>query len=173
MVSGTAQSVALSASGAPAGVTVSFNPASVTAGGTSTMTVATTAAAATGTATITVSGASASATHTAGFALTVGGSGGGPVLLSQGKPALTWEAAYAKACTIETSADSTTWTKIYSTTTGNGGTDDLTGLSAEQLSIPVDGVCCVGLVRWRWWGLWVGDRVADEGTSAALSATWW
>src|SRR3989442_5692271 len=30
-----------------------------------------------------------------------------------------------------------------------------------------------GVVQWRWWGLWVGDRAADEGTSAALSATWW
>ena len=42
---------------------------------------------------------------------------------------LTWEAAYAKSYTIQTSADGTTWTTIFSTTTGNGGTDDLTGLS--------------------------------------------
>ncbi|WP_084557383.1 galactose-binding domain-containing protein [Hamadaea tsunoensis] len=38
---------------------------------------------------------------------------------------LNWEAAYAKAYQIQTSADGTTWTNIYSTTTGDGGTDDL------------------------------------------------
>jgi chitosanase len=42
---------------------------------------------------------------------------------------LTWEAAYGKAYRVETSSDGAAWTSIYSTTTGNGGTDDLTGLS--------------------------------------------
>ncbi|WP_405151858.1 discoidin domain-containing protein [Sphaerisporangium sp. NBC_01403] len=38
---------------------------------------------------------------------------------------LTWEAAYGKAYQIQTSQDGNTWTNIYSTTTGDGGTDDL------------------------------------------------
>ncbi len=38
---------------------------------------------------------------------------------------LNWEAAYGKAYQIQTSADGTNWTSIYSTTTGDGGTDDL------------------------------------------------
>ncbi len=38
---------------------------------------------------------------------------------------LNWEAAYARAYQIQTSADGTTWTNVYSTTTGDGGTDDL------------------------------------------------
>jgi Raf kinase inhibitor-like YbhB/YbcL family protein len=38
---------------------------------------------------------------------------------------LKWEAAYGKAYKIQTSADASTWTDIYSTTTGNGATDDL------------------------------------------------
>ncbi len=38
---------------------------------------------------------------------------------------LSWEAAYGKAYQIQTSPDGTTWTTIYSTTTGDGGTDDL------------------------------------------------
>ncbi|WP_084713277.1 discoidin domain-containing protein [Streptacidiphilus rugosus] len=42
---------------------------------------------------------------------------------------LTWEAAYATAFQIQTSADGVTWTTIYSTTTGTGGVQDLTGLS--------------------------------------------
>jgi hypothetical protein len=34
---------------------------------------------------------------------------------------LAWESAYAKAFQIQTSNDGTTWTTIYSTTTGTGG----------------------------------------------------
>ena len=38
---------------------------------------------------------------------------------------LQWEAAYGKAFQIQTSPDGTTWTSIYSTTTGTGGTQTL------------------------------------------------
>jgi hypothetical protein len=38
---------------------------------------------------------------------------------------LQWEAAYATAFQIQTSADGTTWNTIYSTTTGTGGTQTL------------------------------------------------
>jgi hypothetical protein len=38
---------------------------------------------------------------------------------------LQWEAAYATAFQIQTSNDGTTWTSIYSTTTGTGGTQTL------------------------------------------------
>ncbi|GIH12075.1 discoidin domain-containing protein [Rugosimonospora africana] len=38
---------------------------------------------------------------------------------------LNWEAAYARAYQIQTSQDGSTWTTIYSTTTGDGGVDDL------------------------------------------------
>jgi hypothetical protein len=39
---------------------------------------------------------------------------------------LTWEAAYATAFRIQTSTDGSTWSDIYSTTTGTGGTQNLT-----------------------------------------------
>ena len=71
VTSGSAQSVALSASGQPAGTTVSFNPASVTAGGSSTMTVSVGSTTATGPYTITVTGTGTSATHTTTVGLTV------------------------------------------------------------------------------------------------------
>jgi aminopeptidase S len=74
--SGSAQTVALTSSGAPSGVSVSFSPASVTSGGSSTLTVATTTAAAPGSYTITVTGAG-SVTHSASYTLTVNGTGGG------------------------------------------------------------------------------------------------
>ncbi len=38
---------------------------------------------------------------------------------------LAWEAAYGKAYQIQTSGDGTTWTTVYSTTTGDGGFDDI------------------------------------------------
>ena len=39
--------------------------------------------------------------------------------------ALTWEAAYATAYKIQVSADGSTWTDVYSTTTSTGGTQNL------------------------------------------------
>ncbi|HZM82765.1 MAG TPA: discoidin domain-containing protein [Candidatus Limnocylindrales bacterium] len=39
---------------------------------------------------------------------------------------LTWEAAFARSFQIQTSPDGTTWTTIFSTTTGTGGTQTLT-----------------------------------------------
>ncbi|MFE3448901.1 discoidin domain-containing protein [Nonomuraea sp. NPDC059194] len=38
---------------------------------------------------------------------------------------LTWEAAYARSYQIQTSPDGVTWTTVHSTTSGDGGTDDL------------------------------------------------
>jgi hypothetical protein len=39
---------------------------------------------------------------------------------------LDWETAYGKAFQIQTSANNSTWTTIYSTATGTGGTQNLT-----------------------------------------------
>jgi endo-1,4-beta-D-glucanase Y len=39
---------------------------------------------------------------------------------------LNWEAAYAKAYRVQTSPDGSAWTDVYSTSTGDGGIDDLT-----------------------------------------------
>jgi fibronectin type 3 domain-containing protein len=41
------------------------------------------------------------------------------------KVVLSWEAAYATAFQVQASADGTSWTTIYSTTTGTGGTQTL------------------------------------------------
>jgi beta-glucanase (GH16 family) len=39
---------------------------------------------------------------------------------------LNWEAAYATAFTVQTSANGSTWTTVHTTTAGTGGTQDLT-----------------------------------------------
>jgi hypothetical protein len=70
---GAARPVSLSATGLPSGASASFNPASVTAGQSSTLTVSTTATAATGTFAFTITGqySSPPATHSTAAGLTV------------------------------------------------------------------------------------------------------
>ncbi|GGV03655.1 chitinase [Streptomyces filipinensis] len=79
VTSGGAESVGLSASGAPFGVGVSFSPSSVTSGGTATLTATVGPSVAPGTYPITVTGTAATGSHSATYTLTVtaGGSGGG------------------------------------------------------------------------------------------------
>ncbi len=189
-VSGGDQQVALSSSGVPAGVTASFEPATVTPGSTSKATFAVAADTPSGTYAVMVTGTSSAATRSATYSLTVTGPGSGrPVLLSQGKTAnassaesatyaaskafdgnltgtrwaskegadpqwlsvdlgatsaisrvtLNWEAAYGKSYAIQTSPDGTTWTTIYSTTSGNGGADELTGLAGSGRFVRING----------------------------------
>ncbi|MER7463013.1 family 20 glycosylhydrolase [Streptomyces sp. NPDC097981] len=52
---------------------------------------------------------------------------------------LRWEAAYGKAFQIQLSDDASTWRTVYSTTTGAGGVQDLTGLSGSGRYIRVYG----------------------------------
>ncbi|RAG84499.1 hypothetical protein DN069_16765 [Streptacidiphilus pinicola] len=77
VTAGSAESVSLSASGAPSGVSVSFSPSSVTSGNSSTLTATVGSSVAAGTYPITVTGAAASGSHTATYSLTVTSSGGG------------------------------------------------------------------------------------------------
>ena len=71
ITSGNAESVALTASGLPGGVTAMFNPAKVDSGASATLTFATTSAAKAGKYTITVTGTAASGSHPATYVLTV------------------------------------------------------------------------------------------------------
>ncbi|MBU6410539.1 MAG: RICIN domain-containing protein, partial [Verrucomicrobia bacterium] len=74
-VNGYNNTVSLSASGLPSGVTASFNPGSTTSGSTLTLTASATAA--TGSTTVTISGTDGTLTHTTTISLTVAASGGG------------------------------------------------------------------------------------------------
>ncbi|GLZ41378.1 M20/M25/M40 family metallo-hydrolase [Actinokineospora sp. NBRC 105648] len=74
--SGSAQNVTLSATGAPSGVTVSFNPSSVQTGASSTATINVGSSVAAGTYSITISGVG-STTKSATYTLTVGGTNPG------------------------------------------------------------------------------------------------
>nr|WP_236715133.1 M28 family peptidase [Nonomuraea pusilla] len=74
--SGSAQTVALSAPNLPSGITAAFNPASVTSGGSSTLTLSVGSSVAQGSYQITVTG-TGSTSHSATFGLTVGQGPGG------------------------------------------------------------------------------------------------
>ncbi len=80
------QSISLSVSGLPSGVTGSFSPTTVTAGGSATLTLSASASA-TGSGTFTVTGTAGASTHTTSGSLTVsGGGGGGGNTLTNGVP---------------------------------------------------------------------------------------
>ncbi len=71
VTSGTAQTVNLTVTGLPSGATGTFVPASVVAGGSSTLTVGTATTTATGSFALTIGGASSTATHTTAVSLDV------------------------------------------------------------------------------------------------------
>ncbi|MFC1436288.1 carbohydrate binding domain-containing protein [Streptacidiphilus sp. N1-3] len=77
VTSGSAESVSLSATGAPSGVSVAFSPTSVNSGGSSTLTATVGASVAAGSYPITVKGTASTGSHTATYTLTVTTSGGG------------------------------------------------------------------------------------------------
>ncbi|GIG88733.1 hypothetical protein Pen02_36690 [Plantactinospora endophytica] len=76
VTAGDPQSVALTASGLPAGATASFTPASITSGGSSTLTISVGASTPSGSYPVTVTGTGTAATRTATYSLTVEGAPG-------------------------------------------------------------------------------------------------
>ncbi len=52
---------------------------------------------------------------------------------------LTWDASCATAYQVQTSPDHATWTSIYSTTTGKGGVENLTGLTGTGRYVRMNG----------------------------------
>jgi fibronectin type 3 domain-containing protein len=81
VTSGSAESVTLSASGQPSGVTVGFTPASVTAGNDATITMTVASGTTPGSYPITVTGTAASATHSTSVTLTVTAASSAPRLV--------------------------------------------------------------------------------------------
>ncbi|MBS2024161.1 MAG: PPC domain-containing protein, partial [Deltaproteobacteria bacterium] len=88
VTSGSAQTVSLSVSGAPSGVTATLSPTSVSAGQSSTLSIAANSSAAAGSYTLTINGSAASGSHSTSVALTItsSGGGGGGNVLSNGVP---------------------------------------------------------------------------------------
>ncbi|WP_112239445.1 trypsin-like serine protease [Kribbella monticola] len=101
---GSAQTVALSAAGLPAGVMATFEPSSVTAGASATLTLSAAASASPGSSTVTVTGKTSDASHDTAISLTVNGSGPGDFALSVDPSSATVTAGQSTTATVKTAA---------------------------------------------------------------------
>ncbi|MBW4085400.1 discoidin domain-containing protein [Paenibacillus sp. S150] len=87
---------------------------------------------------------------------------------------LNWEAAYGKAYTIQTSADGTNWTTAYSTTTGDGATDDLSFTPVSARYVKMNGTQRGTQYSYSLWELEVygsGDSGNGAGAPTGLAAS--
>ena len=89
---------------------------------------------------------------------------------------LDWEAAYATAFQIQTSSDGTTWTTIYSTTTGTGGTQTLS-VSGTGRYVRMYGTARATPYGYSLWEFGVytttGGTSGGGGGSGAPPASFW
>ncbi len=92
---------------------------------------------------------------------------------------LNWEAAYGKAYQVQLSADGTTWSTAYSTTTADGGVDEIP-VTGTARYVRINGTArgtaygyslfefeVYGTQRWRRGG---GGTTVDVSTAAQLQA---
>ena len=88
------------------------------------------------------------------------------------KVVLQWETAYATAFQIQTSNDGTTWTSIYSTTTGTGGTQTL-NITGSGRYVRMYGTARATQYGYSLWEFQVYGTIASGGgcgtTNAALN----
>jgi subtilase family serine protease len=159
--------VALTASGQPAGVTVSFSPTSIAApgSGSSTMTMAVASTTATGTYTITVTGTGGSTTQTATVALTVTAVASGDFTLSASPTSLTITRSSHGTTTITIHPSNGFAGNVTLSATGLG-----TGVTASFSPNPAVGTSTLTLTASR--SATTGTRtVTITGVSGSLSHT--
>ncbi|MGA9979102.1 MAG: protease pro-enzyme activation domain-containing protein [Candidatus Sulfotelmatobacter sp.] len=132
--------IALSATGQPTGVTVTFNPTSIAApgSGTSTATLAVASTTATGTYTITVTGVGESITQTTTISLTVTSSVSADFSISASPTAITVARGASGTATITTAAMGSFSSTITLSATGAGGAQKVT-FSPNPIGAPGSG----------------------------------
>jgi hypothetical protein len=82
---------------------------------------------------------------------------------------LNWEAAYAKSFQIQTSANGTTWTNIYSTTTGAGGVQTL-AVSGSGRYVRMNGTARATAYGYSLWEFQVFGTIGGGGTCGTANA---
>jgi F5/8 type C domain len=80
---------------------------------------------------------------------------------------LNWEAAFGRAYQIQTSPNGTTWTTVFSTTTGDGGIDDLT-LTGTGRYIRMNGTARATAYGYSLWEFTVNGTPGGGGGGATL-----
>jgi beta-glucanase (GH16 family) len=89
---------------------------------------------------------------------------------SIGRVVLRWEAAYGKAYQIQTSNDNAAWSTIYTTTTGDGGVDDLT-VSGSGRYLRLYGTARATVYGYSLWELEVYKGAAATPTPTPAAPT--
>jgi len=84
---------------------------------------------------------------------------------------LNWEAAYASTYTVQISADGTNWTTLKDETAGDGGTDDITGLSGTGRYLRVYGTARGTSYGYSLWELQVYGTPGTTGGGTSGSTT--
>jgi subtilase family serine protease len=106
VTSGSSESVALSASGLPSGVTASFNPATVNSGSSSTLTLTASSSATAGNYSVTITGAGTTGSHTATLTLSVTPAAANDFSLSANPTSAAVAAGSATTTTVSTAVTS-------------------------------------------------------------------
>lgn len=158
LVRGTAQTVTLAVSGLSGGVTGAFSPASVTAGGSSTLTLTVPANAASSTSNFTVTGTSPSASHTAAGSLVVTGNAPQNLLQNPGfeSGAVSWTATSGVISNSATNAHAGSW-KAFLNGYGATHTDTL----YQQVTIPATATSATLT-------FWLSITTAETSTTTAF-----
>jgi subtilase family serine protease len=138
VTNGFNSAISLSATGQPTGVTVGFNPNSITGAGTSSMTITVGASAATGTYTITVKGKSGGTTETATVSLTVSGTTSNGFTLSASPATISVAKPGSGSSTITTLVSGGFDSAISLSATGEGGLQTVT-FSPSSIAAPGSG----------------------------------
>jgi hypothetical protein len=81
---------------------------------------------------------------------------------------LEWETAYATAFQIQTSNDNATWTTIYSTTTGTGGTQNLT-VSGSGRYVRMYGTARATQYGYSLWEFQVYGTIGSSGSTCGTT----
>jgi hypothetical protein len=82
---------------------------------------------------------------------------------------LNWEAAYGKSYQIQVSTDALSWATIYSTTTGAGGVENLTGLSRTGRYVRMYGTARATGYGYSLWEFEVYGAINHPPVLAAIS----
>jgi subtilase family serine protease len=136
---GFSAAIALSATGQPAGVTVGFNPTSITGAGTSTMTMTVASSTATGAYTITVKGTSGGTTETTTVTLTVTPVSTKPNFTISASPtAITVSRSGSGSATITTAISGSFNSPIALSATGQGSAQTVT-FTPSSIAAPGSG----------------------------------
>jgi len=161
VTAGSAQNVALSVSGAPAGVTATVSPTAVSAGGTATLTVTTTSSAAPGSYPLTVTGAAGSTSHSSTFTLTVNGTAPPGAIVNPGL-----ETAALSPWTCQ-SGGAVVGTPVH------GGTHALSVAATNSQTGECDQTITVSANASHKLTVWVRGNFAYAGVKGGASAETW